>query len=157
MCKGVTNVLPKNCVFLNDRDCSNRHSVKSSEYFALKFYDKVDGYLPSYYILSKLCDRDHLATARAIIRGTWRSPCRLQLGTKGKFNSARALFYFCPDVPPQALFGNVHQGPGELLLWGSRPKKMTDHANVFKRANQRLLIALPNVSQGWLLQSNIEI
>eukprot|EP00116_Pleurobrachia_bachei_P000686 sb/3460948/ len=37
----------------------------------------------SYYILSKLCDRDHLATARAIIRGTWRSPCQLQLGTKG--------------------------------------------------------------------------
>eukprot|EP00116_Pleurobrachia_bachei_P006768 sb/3467030/ len=52
----------------------------------------------SYYILSKLCDCDHLATARAIIRGTWRSPCRLQLGTKGKFNSARAFFYFCPDV-----------------------------------------------------------
>eukprot|EP00116_Pleurobrachia_bachei_P001865 sb/3462127/ len=25
------------CVFLNDRDCSNRHSVKSSEYFAPKF------------------------------------------------------------------------------------------------------------------------
>eukprot|EP00116_Pleurobrachia_bachei_P015713 sb/3475975/ len=53
----------------------------------------------SYYILSKLCDCDHLATitlARAIIRGTWRSPCRWQLGTKGKFDSARAVHSFTP-------------------------------------------------------------
>ena len=32
-------------VFLNDWECSNWHSVKSCEYFALKFYNKVDGYL----------------------------------------------------------------------------------------------------------------
>eukprot|EP00116_Pleurobrachia_bachei_P006049 sb/3466311/ len=38
--------------------------------------------------------------------------------------------------------------PGELLLSGIRLEKMTDYANVFKRANERLQIALSNVAQG---------
>eukprot|EP00116_Pleurobrachia_bachei_P009686 sb/3469948/ len=34
---GTNPRLARYCVFVNDRDRSNRHSVKSSEYFALKF------------------------------------------------------------------------------------------------------------------------
>eukprot|EP00116_Pleurobrachia_bachei_P017908 sb/3478170/ len=69
-----------------------RLSNTSNNFMSLSYQDKAitvgnfrKAEKTSYYILSKLCDRDHLATtlARAIIKGTWRSPCQLQLDTKG--------------------------------------------------------------------------
>eukprot|EP00116_Pleurobrachia_bachei_P015560 sb/3475822/ len=58
----------------------------------------------------------------------------------------------CSSIPSA-----IRHRSGELLLAGSRLQKITDYTNVFKRANERLLIALSNVTQGWLLQSNIQI
>eukprot|EP00116_Pleurobrachia_bachei_P006373 sb/3466635/ len=66
----------------------------------------------SYYILSKLCNRDHLATARAIIR--FRGTCEISpVGCSWVPRGNSILFYSCPDFKaqartPQALFGNVY-------------------------------------------------
>eukprot|EP00116_Pleurobrachia_bachei_P005497 sb/3465759/ len=101
---------------------------------------EISKLLPAFGIGHKLCNRDHLATTDLhvhLLEGPVRS-LPVAVGYQA--------------LPSIALFGKVHLGPGELLMSGSRLEKMTDYANVFKRANQRLSGIEEHMSENPLLQ-----